>query len=82
VDRQGRVRRRRLVRHLLRHGPRRRRPVHPPAFFVGIDEDRPAVPTPHWEPASDEDRALDAHAPELVDIRDRFGAERPGGGQR
>jgi len=40
------------------------------------------VPTPHWEPASDEDRALDAHALELVDIRDRFGAERPGGGQR
>lgn len=41
--------------------------------FVGIDEHRRAVPTPHWEPVSAEDRALDAHALELVRIRDRFG---------
>jgi acyl-CoA hydrolase len=41
--------------------------------FVGIDEARRAVPTPHWEPASDEDRALDAHALDLIRIRDRFG---------
>ncbi len=41
--------------------------------FVGIDEHRRAVPTPHWEPVSEEDRALDAHALELVRIRDRFG---------
>ena len=34
--------------------------------FVGIDEQRRAVPCPTWEPASDEDRALDAHAVELV----------------
>jgi 4-hydroxybenzoyl-CoA thioesterase len=41
--------------------------------FVGIDEHRRAVPTPHWEPVSDEDRALDAHALDLVRIRERFG---------
>ena len=41
--------------------------------FVAIDEDRRAVPCPTWEPVSDEDRALDAHAVELVRIRDRFG---------
>ena len=41
--------------------------------FVGIDEHRRAVPTPPWEPVSAEDRALDAHALELVRIRDRFG---------
>ena len=41
--------------------------------FVGIDEHRRAVPCPTWEPANDEDRALDAHAVELVRIRERFG---------
>lgn len=41
--------------------------------FVGLDEHREAVPTPTWEPVSDEDRALDAHALELVAIRERFG---------
>jgi acyl-CoA hydrolase len=41
--------------------------------FVAIDEDRRAVPCPFWEPVSDEDRALDVHAVELVRIRDRFG---------
>lgn len=41
--------------------------------FVGIDEQRRAVPCPTWVPVNDEDRALDAHAVELVAIRDRFG---------
>ena len=41
--------------------------------FVGIDEHRLAVPTPPWEPLSEEDRALDAHALDLVRIRERFG---------
>jgi acyl-CoA hydrolase len=41
--------------------------------FVGIDEDRRAVPCPPWVPVSEEDRALDAHAVELVGIRERFG---------
>ena len=31
------------------------------------------VPCPTWVPANDEDRALDAHAVELVRIRDQFG---------
>lgn len=38
-------------------------------IFVAVDEQRRAVPTPHWEPVSDEDRALDAHAVDLVEIR-------------
>ena len=42
-------------------------------ILVGIDEERRAVPCPTWEPVSEEDRALDAHAVELVAIRDRFG---------
>ena len=37
--------------------------------FVGIDAARRAVPTPQWEPITDEDRALDAHAVELVRLR-------------
>jgi acyl-CoA hydrolase len=41
--------------------------------FVGIDDARRAVPTPRWTPVTDEDRALDAHALELVAIRERFG---------
>jgi 4-hydroxybenzoyl-CoA thioesterase len=40
---------------------------------VAIDDARRAVPCPTWEPANDEDRALDSHAVELVGIRDRFG---------
>lgn len=39
--------------------------------FVGIDEDRRAVPVTPWVPVSDEDQALDAHAVELVEIRAR-----------
>ncbi|MBK6886156.1 MAG: acyl-CoA thioesterase [Tetrasphaera sp.] len=39
--------------------------------FVGIDAERRAVPVAPWTPVSDEDRALDAHAVELVDIRRR-----------
>ncbi|MGA8045260.1 MAG: hotdog domain-containing protein [Dermatophilaceae bacterium] len=41
--------------------------------FVRIDADRRAVPCPPWSPVTDEDRALDAHAVELVEIRERFG---------
>lgn len=41
--------------------------------FVGLDDDRRAVPCPPWVPVSDEDRALDAHALELVAIRERVG---------
>jgi acyl-CoA hydrolase len=43
-------------------------------IFVAIDEERHAVPCPTWVPANDEDRALDAHAVELVRIRDEFDA--------
>ena len=42
-------------------------------IFVGIDEHRRAVACRTWEPVDDEDRALDAHAVELVRIRERFG---------
>lgn len=42
-------------------------------IFVGIDQDRRAVACPTWVPVVDEDRALDAHAVELVRIRERFG---------
>ena len=42
-------------------------------IFVAIDQERRAVPCPTWVPANDEDRALDAHAVELVRIRDQFG---------
>ena len=42
-------------------------------IFVAIDDERRAVPCPTWVPANDEDRALDAHAVELVKIRDQFG---------
>ncbi len=41
--------------------------------FVTIDADRKAVPVTPWVPVTDEDRALDAHAVELVEIRARHG---------
>ena len=43
-------------------------------IFIGIDEARKAVPCPTWTPVSAEDRALDAHALELVAIRGRHSA--------
>jgi acyl-CoA hydrolase len=41
--------------------------------FVVLDEARRTVPTPRWVPVSEEDKALDAHAVELVTMRQRFG---------
>jgi acyl-CoA hydrolase len=41
--------------------------------FVVLDDERRAAEVPTWEPETDEDRALDAHAVELVAIRERFG---------
>ncbi len=38
-------------------------------IFVGIDAQRRAVPCPAWVPISEEDRALNAHALDLVAIR-------------
>jgi 4-hydroxybenzoyl-CoA thioesterase len=38
-------------------------------IFVGLDEGGAAVPAPAWTPASDEDRALDAHALHLAELR-------------
>jgi 4-hydroxybenzoyl-CoA thioesterase len=38
-------------------------------IFVALDDDRRAVATPPWVPVSDEDRALDKHAVDLVEIR-------------
>jgi 4-hydroxybenzoyl-CoA thioesterase len=38
-------------------------------IFVGLDELGAAVPAPPWTPASDEDRALDAHALHLAELR-------------
>ena len=44
-----------------------------PHDLRAIDAERRAVPCPTWVPVNDEDRALDAHAVELVRIRERFG---------
>jgi 4-hydroxybenzoyl-CoA thioesterase len=44
--------------------------THCLTVFVGLDEDHRAVPVPRWVPAGDEDRALDAHAVELVRLRE------------
>ena len=41
--------------------------------FVVLDEERRTATVPRWEPASEEDEALDAHAVELVTMRERFG---------
>lgn len=40
-------------------------------IFVALDEDRRALPTPTWVPVTDEDKALDAHAMDLIAIRAR-----------
>lgn len=42
-------------------------------IFVSLDEERRARRTRQWAPVSEEDRELDAHAVELVEIRERFG---------
>lgn len=43
--------------------------------FVGIDHARRAISTPAWTPVSREDRALDSHAVDLVNIRARHEAD-------
>jgi 4-hydroxybenzoyl-CoA thioesterase len=44
--------------------------THCLTVFVALDDDHKALPVPRWEPASDEDRALDAHAVDLVRLRE------------
>lgn len=41
--------------------------------FVSLDAERGAREVPQWTPVSAEDIALDRHAVELVEIRERFG---------
>lgn len=43
--------------------------THGLTLFVALDEDGNAMACPEWVPVSDEDRALDAHAVELVRLR-------------
>ena len=43
--------------------------THGLTLFVQLDEDGNAVSCPKWVPVSDEDRALDSHAVELVRLR-------------
>ena len=44
--------------------------THCLTVFVSLDDDHHAVPVPRWTPVSDEDRSLDAHAVELVELRE------------
>ena len=50
--------------------------THSLIVFVPLDEDGNAVPTPTWEPASEEDTALRDHALGLVALRHQIDAER------
>lgn len=43
--------------------------THCLTIFVALDETGKTLPVPRWRPVSDEDRALDAHALHLVDLR-------------
>ena len=44
--------------------------THCLTVFVALDDDHHAVPVPRWLPVSDEDRSLDAHAVQLVELRE------------
>lgn len=44
--------------------------THCLVIFVTLDEDGAAVPTRAWTPATEEDRALDAHAVHLRELRE------------
>ena len=50
--------------------------THSLIVFVPLDDDGSAVPSPAWEPVSDEDVALRDHALELVALRHQIDAER------
>lgn len=43
--------------------------THCLVVFVALDEDGRAIPCPAWEPQTDEDRSLDRHAVELIELR-------------
>jgi len=47
--------------------------THSLTVFVSLDEDGRTVGVPTWTPESDEDRALDAHAVELMELRAAVG---------
>lgn len=47
--------------------------THCLVLFVALDDEGNAVPCPTWTPQSAEDVALDAHAVELVRLRDNVG---------
>ncbi|MDO5699045.1 MAG: hypothetical protein Q4G51_13835 [Dermatophilus congolensis] len=40
-------------------------------IFVALDKNGMVRPTPTWVPVTDEDKALDAHAIDLIEIRAR-----------
>jgi len=44
--------------------------AHALAVFVALDEQGKARPIRRWEPASDEDRRLDQHARQLIELRE------------
>ena len=56
--------------------PAARPTMHSLIVFVPLDEDGNAVPTPTWEPVSEEDTALRDHALGLVALRHQIDAER------
>jgi acyl-CoA hydrolase len=43
--------------------------THCLTIFVALDDDGKARPVPRWRPQSAEDKALDAHALQLVELR-------------
>ncbi len=44
--------------------------THCLTVFVALDDDHHARPVPRWTPVSDEDLSLDAHAVQLVELRE------------
>ena len=51
--------------------------THCLTVFVPLDDEGRAVACPTWVPSTDEDRALDAHAVELVRLRAAVDRSRP-----
>ena len=51
--------------------PEMRLTTHSLTVFVALGEDKRARPVPRWRPVSAEDRALEAHALHLIDVRSR-----------
>jgi len=57
--------------------PQMRLTTHCLTIFVALDEQSRPIPVPHWNPVTEEDLRLDAHAQHLMQLRARLAPVHP-----